>query len=451
MTPEPQQVVGQDSREPQVESKPAVERPEPTSPPSLPPSYVVLHMPRAALWILAAAVIAPWVWMIALPQGGKGGKPWNLFDGSSALPRTESKTVYCKSGPWGEMEYTRILIEPPEEFVMANYDVPQQARWFFKGYSADALRHFLQTAGLNSNQLQTLTDSSHWEQTVDGIWVKPPKDLVLNMGGEARARLYTALAAFTENSSQNEPFRFRADVADEWFEDSGLSDETIALVKRLLYRRGSTLCFSDHEVILPLINSPQEKSRLVKTLARKSTMLLKLRVRPDSDIESISKYWAKGYRAKDIRPILQSAAHHADGVTVDVAHLMPKFARSLLYTYPLPTEDPAKLNRDCHWTSLNFFSEDVDDRYSDIEVVRQTLQTQYHPVPGDLALGDILIFLRPGGVVIHSCVYVADDIVFTKNGASFAMPWILMALDDVLAFYPSAPPLEVRRYRANKF
>lgn len=408
-------------------------------------------MPRAAVWLLAAAVLAPWVWIVASPQSGKNGRPWNFFSGLSKRDVSDGKTVKCKPGPWGEMEYTRILIEPPEEFVMANYDVAQQVRWFFRGYSPDALRHFLSNSGLTANQVQTLTDPSRWELAVDGIWVKPPKDLIMQMSGEARARIYTVLAAFGENPAQNEPFRFRADVADEWFEDSGLSEETISLVKRLLYRRGSTLCFSDHEIVLPMINSPQEKSRLVKTLARKSTMLLKLRVRPDTDIEAVSKYWAKGYRAKDIRPILQSAAHREEGVTIDVAHLMPKFARSLLYTYPLPTEDPAKLNRDCHWTSLNFFNEEIDDRYADIEVVRQTLHTQYHPVPGDLMLGDVLLFLKPGGVVIHSCVFIADNIVFTKNGSSFAMPWILMTLDDVIAFYPSEPPLEIRRYRANRF
>jgi hypothetical protein len=44
-------------------------------------------------------------------------------------------------------------------------------------------------------------------------------------------------------------------------------------------------------------------------------------------------------------------------------------------------------------------------------------------------------------------VYVADDIVFTKNGSSQVMPWMLMDLADVIAFYPSEPPLVVRSFR----
>jgi hypothetical protein len=407
-------------------------------------------MPRAALWILAVAVLAPWVWIFIASPPVKSVNGWKLFGGRTASLPSETGIQRCKPGPWGELEYTRILIEPPEEFVMANYEAAPQIRWFFKGYSPDALRQFLQSAGLSASQLSELTDPARWESAPGGIWVKPSKETVLQMSSDARARLYTVLASFAENPAQNEPFRFRADTAEEWFADSGLSEETVGLLKRLVYRRGSTLCFSDHDLVLPMINSPQERLRLVKTLARKSTLLLKLRLRSDSDVESVAQYWSKGFRSKDVRPLLQSAAHRKEGVTVDVAHLLPKFARSLLYTYPLPTEDSAKQNRDCHWTSLNFFSDQPDDRYSEIEVVRQTLHNQYHPVPGDLDFGDILLFVKRDGVVIHSCVYIADNIVFTKNGASFAMPWILMTLDDVLAFYPADPPLEIRRYRLNR-
>jgi hypothetical protein len=412
---------------------------------------VVVQMPRAAVWILAVAVLVPWVWIFFGSTPIHSGSLGRLTGARATSSAPEGGIKICNPGRWGELEYIRILIEPPEEFVRGNYEAPQQIRWFFKGFSPDALRHLLQSSGLTPLQFHELSDPARWETTPDGIWVKPSKETILQMSSDARARLYTVLAAFAENPAQNEPFRFRADAVEDWFEDSGLSEQTIALVKRLVYRRGSTLCFSDHDVVLPMIGTPQERSRLVKTLARKSTLLLKLRVRSDSDIEALSQYWGKGFRSKDVRPLLQSVAHRKGGVTVDVAHLVPKFARSLLYTYPLPSEDLANQNQDCHWTSLNFFSDQPDNRYSNIEVVRQTLRDQYHPVPGDMELGDILLLVNCNGVVIHSCVYIADNIVFTKNGASFAMPWLLMTLEDLLAFYPSDPPLEIRRYRLNRF
>ena len=40
---------------------------------------------------------------------------------------------------------------------------------------------------------------------------------------------------------------------------------------------------------------------------------------------------------------------------------------------------------------------------------------------------------------MHVAVYVADDIVFTKNGFHYTQPWILMHLKDMLETYAAAP------------
>ena len=39
------------------------------------------------------------------------------------------------------------------------------------------------------------------------------------------------------------------------------------------------------------------------------------------------------------------------------------------------------------------------------------------------------------GDAFHSCVYIADDIVFTKNGRNVLSPWIFMKLDEVKKIY----------------
>jgi hypothetical protein len=55
--------------------------------------------------------------------------------------------------------------------------------------------------------------------------------------------------------------------------------------------------------------------------------------------------------------------------------------------------------------------------------------------------------LDKNGNSIHSAVYLADDIVFTKNGNNYAQPWMLMHLKDLLAEYSrdSAPEIIVYR------
>ena len=47
----------------------------------------------------------------------------------------------------------------------------------------------------------------------------------------------------------------------------------------------------------------------------------------------------------------------------------------------------------------------------------------------------------------HSCVYIADDVVFTKKGTSEMQPWLLMALEQVEAAYPSGKPWGRLTYR----
>jgi hypothetical protein len=48
---------------------------------------------------------------------------------------------------------------------------------------------------------------------------------------------------------------------------------------------------------------------------------------------------------------------------------------------------------------------------------------------------------------IHSSVYIADNIVFTKNGPSQHSPWILMQMDTLVAHYETSTDVKIRAYR----
>jgi hypothetical protein len=50
--------------------------------------------------------------------------------------------------------------------------------------------------------------------------------------------------------------------------------------------------------------------------------------------------------------------------------------------------------------------------------------------------GDVLFFLdTEHGDAFHSCIYIADDIVYSKNGRNLLSPWILTKLDDIKHVY----------------
>ena len=395
-------------------------------------------------------MLLPWVVVIVVVLRTPSAPPPAATAGEALNPDTGYYDEFVRPGrpgPWGELQYSRILIEPPDEFIGATALQPDQLRWVFKGYSRGMLSALWQAAHLSAAEIAELEAPEALETTSEAILIKPHNPLVLGLSNQARKTIYTALSVFVENPDQNEPFRFRADRLDEWFANSEVPPDIIALVRKMIYTRGNSALFSDHDVVLPMLPTRAAKLALITTLARKSTLLLKLRVTPKSNLDEITRYWGRGPRAKDIGPLLASVSKRPRGITVDVAHLLPRFARARLFTYPQPVDHPNDVNHDCHWTSLNFFNDPPDERFADAEFVRRTLEQDYNPVEGKPAFGDIFVFTRPDGSVVHSCVYVADDIVFTKNGSSFAMPWMLMSLNDVIAFYPADSSLTVRAFR----
>jgi hypothetical protein len=412
---------------------------------------------KRALYFFGALILIPWaiVLLLLFTRSRTNDTPSTraASNDSSPAPLTSNSSPYddyvhqCRPGPWGELQYSRLVIEPPDEFILEEYITPQPLNWVFPGYDRQRVHDLFASAGLTDVQFRELTAPDAVEVSDDAVIVRPTFALALNLSRESRAKIYSALSRHPQNLVQHEPFRFRADSVDEWFSDCGLSPETISLAKRVLYQRGSSILCSDHDVLLSQIQSRAERLRLVRTLARKSTLLVKLRVSPQDDVAALADYWGRGSRRKDMRALLNSISHRPQGITLDIAHLLPSFARSRLFTYPPPSDDPRAASHDCHWTSLNFFNDQPDERYADIEAVRASFEQDHEIVTNQPRLGDIIVFVTPSDEVIHSCVFVADDIVFTKNGASDAMPWILMNLPDVVAFYPADPPLTLRIFR----
>lgn len=339
------------------------------------------------------------------------------------------------------------MIEPPEAVIPAASSQPQTAAWQFTGYADARLQALWQAAGLPAAVRQTLNDPANRTVTDAAIVVRPSVEIVVQLSPAARSKIYTALAEFPENTAQSEPFRFRADAIDDWFVDSDLAPETITLTKQLLYERSGIAFFSDQDIVLSRLATAAERVRFLKALSRKAALLVQLKVERGANAEALAQYWGRGRRAKDLEPLIASLARRPDGDSLDVVHLLPRFARTLLYTYPTPSDNPGDAAHDCHWTSFNFYEDQPEERFTNINFVKETLEKNYYPVVGAPLLGDIILFVRPGNVVIHSCVFVADDIVFTKNGPGYSVPWMLTQLGNVVAFYGRGEEMELRRFR----
>jgi hypothetical protein len=91
---------------------------------------------------------------------------------------------------------------------------------------------------------------------------------------------------------------------------------------------------------------------------------------------------------------------------------------------------------DCHWTSLNFFNYDPHEYLLDSRLATSAVLEKFALVEPPYKYGDILFFLnKDSGDAYHSCVYLADNLVFTKNGRNILSPWLIMKREDVEKIY----------------
>jgi hypothetical protein len=76
------------------------------------------------------------------------------------------------------------------------------------------------------------------------------------------------------------------------------------------------------------------------------------------------------------------------------------------------------------------------------------LRSEYARIAdGSHQFGDLLLLLSADQQALHMCVHIADDAVFTKNGANTQQPWVLMKLSEMLGGYESQKPFEIITYR----
>jgi hypothetical protein len=363
------------------------------------------------------------------------------------VTQSSTNTVFhCQPGPWGDLVWEEITLTPPDELVPEHFHAVGPARWSFPGQNRAAVEQQLTALGLTGKELESLRQAQ-WEETDKGIRVVPPVPLLLGLTPEVRARLYEWLARLGDNPAQSDPCRLDLGQTGNRLAKTRLAPATVALVNQLSYRAGGVVLFADAGLALSLLPHDAARRELSAALVSAPSLLAHLRVAPGSDVRPLVEYWGRGGRHSAVKPLLTSLAQRPGGGAIEIVHLLPPLVRQRLYTYPPRTTAPTG---DCHWTSLNFFRPQPSKEFATIQGATQEILENYFPVLiGGPILGDLLLFLDSQGGVVHSCVFIADEIVFTKNGASLTAPWTLNTLSQVLATYQLAGPLhiEVRRLR----
>jgi hypothetical protein len=377
--------------------------------------------------------------------GNNGDDSLRQFAGSADSSSSNARAAQPVPA-WGELVANNITVERPDEYIGFEVKSNQTPAWFFGQVSPQKVRNLMLSCGLTASQIDHALSPSLFSVTPTNTVVLPDDDLVLSLSPETRAKFYHELARNPANHYMEFPFNVPGNDPDGWFAGSKVEETVVARIKTLLYPRGSGLCFSDFEFVLRSLPSEQQRMAVVKALSRQPALLVRMHIRPDTDLEKVLGYWDRGLQVKDTRPLLESIQRLPEGGNVSLLYLLPSFARQRLYTYPLPPQpnDPAI---DCHWSTMNFFNDPPDDRFANPDYTVQYLRTNFYVVARPSLYGDVVLVLNEQGNAIHSAVYLAEDIVFTKNGNNYAQPWMLMHLKDLLADYSSDGPPKLAVYR----
>jgi hypothetical protein len=359
----------------------------------------------------------------------------------------------AKSGPWGELYTVPFSITAPDELLPVRALESAGTHWVFKNCTPSKVSQLLESADLPEDQRTRLLSPPVAQINGNDLELTPTPEMVVDLPDKARQVIYRELAQFPENRSA---FTFlHKDSLGDRFDGSGLSRDSLALFHKLCCEHGEYLVLGGLPALLSKLPDYEEKLRLLKALTRQKTMFVRLRVTPESDPKALAAYWGKGRWAPNIRTFLEAIDHVPNGTFTSLIALLPPMPSSVLYFYPVAessrTGTAAAVVHDCHWTSLNFFRDPSDTIAVDSATFMHELATDHFAISGDPSYGDIVILAKPDGGIVHSAIYIADDIVFTKNGATTIYPWMFSTVPDLLKQYsflaPEGQQLKLVYYR----
>lgn len=364
-------------------------------------------------------------------------------------PREVAKKLYhCRPGPWGELEYFYTFLEAPEQLVDLMEMPGRQTVWRFMGWQGSQVLELIEGLGLSKPLEMELIEKSQWYDVKDEVRVHPSPSVVLALPAMARQKIYAVLRKWEENRFYHAPVVIESGTVRDYFAEAGLSEVLVSAIEKTSYPFGNGLAFSDVAWLVGLTSSESEARAVMKALTRTRTLILRLKIGPESRLEKLSKYWVAGDRYNEPIPILDAVVRAASIRHIDVVQLLPPTPRKNLYTYPPLSMGMSGTYPDSYSTALNFFEFWPKQRNREEAGFRKHIQQRYQSVQEPALFGDILVLTDvQTGEWMQACVYIADDIVYTKNGSDIVRPWILMKYSDLVARQESAGEVKVQSWR----
>ena len=367
-------------------------------------------------------------------------RPNLTADTFAVNPNDKSRSVHV--GAWGELITRNIQLERPVEYLTEEVATPQPETWTFSGFKPEAVKALLATNGLSAAQITAAFTPGIVREDKSGTVLTPSVDFFLSLDSGTRSKLYLALAGHGVNMYLDYPYIFPGNSLESIYADTRLNPDDVAVLKRLVYANGDARQMADYAALLGKIPTVERRVAMARALSRQSAVFAGLVIKPDSDIDKLAAYWGNmpSIRFTDIRPLMEALRALPDGGNLSLFYLLPKFARDRLYTFPLPPQ-AGEPTMDCHWSTFNFSNETPDNRFNDPVFAVNYIRDNFYQISAPSIYGDVLLLMNDKNEVKHSAVFLADDLVFTKNGNNYRQPWMIMRIPDLLATYPATPAM----------
>jgi hypothetical protein len=370
--------------------------------------------------------------------GWKLGQHMHSVRGAVPLADLMQKHQRCAPGPWGRIVYDYSMIEMTPVPLKQAQENPSATEWKLQVSSPEAVRQQLLAAHFTPEQTQTLLATL---TPIAGGYVLHPSDtFILAMHPEVRRIWYAVLAGEPGNPEYNLPPRFRQRTKLTWLQDADVDSHALAMVQRLSFKAGNMHIMADMSLLRRNVSDPDTLQRLTCVLSRENTILTYLLIGPEDNLDQLAEYWGYPDRQDAVRTLLRTTQRSGFDRPIPVSMLLPRFARDRVHRYWRAGDPPWP---DCHYTALNFFNDNPDENSTDPTHISAVLDRDYRLVTTAPQLGDIVLFIRGANTSIHACNYIADDIVFTKNGGALGRPWMLARLPDIMEYYSYPSPVRI--------
>ena len=357
-------------------------------------------------------------------------------------------TKQANPGPWGELIVSNIYLEAPDSVIDIVGKPDPVPRWTFPGLSVTMVKDLLIQSGVDLALVERLTSSALCKTTATDTIIFPKLEDLLQIKGAVRDKLYTEISRYPQNDYYTDPVFILSDDVEEWLSEAILNASQKDVVRQLVWHRGKALVFSNVGLLLSYAQTAEEIKNTLRAITRCMSLVVskKFPLKLDQR-EAFLRYWIGNQPESPRMTFIKAIAKENDiNDTVDIMHFLPVIMREKLYTFPSLKDGVKGRLPDCHWTSLNFFNLSPRDYYRSTSLAAIQLTQAYNQVSAPYQFGDVLCY-TDNGEGLHTCVYIADNIVLTKNGENILAPWVLLTIEDVSKIYKRSPTTQIQGYR----